>query len=160
MVWAIWIGVTLTIAPSLAATTTTTTTGAPEYRYHTNETVYAAGTKANIQDQGGNNGDQIPQDVTGEVETMSVVNGEIAPVLVWHTPLAPGRYDIVIDANRNGDYDTATDGLDSRSPGFVVVADAPPTPPVSIPTLAPIGIIALIGLLCIIGMIRLRRMFN
>jgi hypothetical protein len=64
LVWAIWIGVTLTIAPFLA---TPTTTGEPEYRYHTNENVYAAGTKANIQDPDWNDGDQIPQDVTGEV---------------------------------------------------------------------------------------------
>ncbi len=50
-----------------------------------------------------------------------------------HAPLVPGRYDIVIDANQNGDYDAATDGLDSGSLGFVVVADAPPSPPVSVP---------------------------
>jgi len=56
--------------------------------------------------------------------------------------------------------DTAVDGRDSGSPGFVVVADAPPPPPVSVPARTPIGIIALIGLLCIIGMIRLRRRFN
>ncbi|GEM_PF-6149215 len=36
-------------------------------------------------------------DVTGAVETVPVVDGEMAPVLVWHAPLAPGRYDIVID---------------------------------------------------------------
>jgi len=44
------------------------------------------------------------------------VNGDIAPVLVWHAPLTPGRYDIVIDANQNGFYNAATDGLDSGSP--------------------------------------------
>ena len=36
-------------------------------------------------------------DVTGAVETASVVNGDVGPVLVWHAPLAPGSYDIVID---------------------------------------------------------------
>jgi hypothetical protein len=77
-----------------------------------------------------------------------------------HAPLVPGRYDIVIDANRNRVYDTSADGLDSRSPGFIVVADAPPTPPVPVPALAQIGIIALVGLLCVIGMIRIRRRFN
>ena len=56
-------------------------------------------------------------------------NGDVGSVLVWHAPLAPGSYDIVIDANLNGLYDAPTDGLDSGSPGFVVVADAPPTPP-------------------------------
>ena len=87
-------------------------------------------------------------------------DGEIAPALVWHAPLAPGSYDIVIDANRNGVYDAATDGLDSGSPGFVVVANPPPTPPTDVPTLTPHGIIALIGLLCVIGVSRLRRRFN
>ena len=77
-----------------------------------------------------------------------------------HAPLVPGRYDIVIDANQNGFYNASTDGLDSGSPGFVVVADAPPTPPVPVPALAPSGIIALIGLLCIIGGSRIRGKFN
>jgi len=87
-------------------------------------------------------------------------DGDIAPVLVWHAPLVSGRYDIVIDANRNGVYDAATDGLDSGSPGFVVVAGTPPSPPVSVPVLTPAGIIALIGLLCAIGVSRIRRRFN
>ena len=81
-------------------------------------------------------------------------------MLVWHAPLAPGEYDIVIDANRNGVYDASTGGLDSGSPGFAVVADAPPTPPVPVPALAPAGIIILIGLPCVIGVSRIRRGFN
>ena len=99
-------------------------------------------------------------DVTGAVETISVNDGEIAPVLVWHAPLAPGRYDIVIDANHDGVYNAATDGLDSGSPGFIVVANPPPTPPTDVPALTPPGIIALVGLLCVIGMSRIRRRFN
>jgi len=75
-------------------------------------------------------------------------------------PLVPGRYDIVIEANQNGFYNESTDGLDSVSPGFIVVADAPPTSPVPVPALAPIGIIALIGLLYIIGGGRIRGKFN
>ena len=43
-------------------------------------------------------------------------------MLVWHAPLTPEQYDIVIDANKNGVYNAATDGLDSGSPGFVVLA--------------------------------------
>ena len=73
-----------------------------------------------------------------------------------HAPLAPGRYDIVIDANRNGVYDAHVDGLDSGSPGFVVI-DMPSVP---VPALAPPGIIALIGLLCVIGVSRIRGKFN
>jgi len=127
--------------------------------------VYAAGsgftpgTNADIYvipDQDWNDGDQVPQDITGAVETVSVNNGDIAPVLVWHAPLTPGEYDIVIDANRNGVYDASTDGLDSGSPGFVVI-DMPPVP---VPTLAPIGIIALISLLCVAGVGRIRRRFD
>ena len=78
-------------------------------------------------------------------------------MLVWHAPLVPGEYDIVIDANRNGVYDVSTDGLDSGSHGFVVIPDVPPSP---VPALAPHGIIALIGLLCVIGVSRIRRGFN
>ena len=109
-----------------------------------------------VPDQDWNNGYPIPSDVTGAVETVSVANGDVGPVLVWHAPLVIGEYDIVIDANQNGVYDVSTDGLDSGSPGFVVI-DMSPVP---VPALAPIGIIALIGLLCVIGMIRIRRRFS
>ena len=87
-------------------------------------------------------------DVTGAVETVSVNNGDIDPVLVWHAPLTTGRYDIVIDANQNGVYDASIDGLDSGSPGFVVV---PETPPVPVPALTPIGMIVLI--ICLLGLL-------
>ncbi len=110
-----------------------------------------------VPDQDWNNGDPIPADVTGAVETVSVVNGAIATVPVWHAPLVVGEYDIVIDANQNGFYDASTDGLDSGSPGFVVIGIPPPA---SVPALTPIGIIALIGLLCVAGMGRIRRRFN
>jgi len=106
-----------------------------------------------VPDQDWNNGDPIPEDVTCSVEIVSVVNGGVCPVLVWHAPLVAGVYDIVIDANRNGVYDAHADGLDSGSPGFVVVG----MPPVPVPAIAPIG---LIGLLCIIGTFMIGRRFN
>ena len=81
-------------------------------------------------------------------------------MLIWHAPLSPGQYDIVIDANRNGVYNAATDGLDSGSPGFIVLANPPPSPPADVPVLTPPGIIALVGLLCVIGVSRIRRRFN
>jgi hypothetical protein len=130
-----------------------------------NENVYAAGSGFTpgtnvdiyvVPDQDWNNGDQIPQDITSAVETVSVNGGNIAPVLVWHAPLVVGEYDIVIDANQNGVYDASTDGLDSGSPGFVVI-DMPSVP---VPALAPSGIVVLIGLLCVIGVSRLRGRFN
>jgi hypothetical protein len=74
-----------------------------------------------VQDQDWNDGNPIPQDVTGSVETASSVKGNIWPVLVCHVPLTPGEYDIVIDANQNGIYDASTEGRDSRSPGVVVI---------------------------------------
>jgi len=94
--------------------------------------------------------------ISRSVKTMPM-NGEIVPVLVWHARLTPGSYDIVIDANRNGDYNAATDGRDSGSPGFVVVAGSPPVP---VPVLTPPGIIGLIGLLCVIGVSKIGRGFN
>ncbi|MEA3323787.1 MAG: hypothetical protein U9Q37_01435 [Euryarchaeota archaeon] len=109
-----------------------------------------------VPDQDWNDGDPIPSDITGAVETVSVNSDSIAPVLVWHVPLVVGEYDIVIDANRNRVYDASTDGLDSGSPGFVVI-DMPPVP---VPALAPIWIIALIDLLCVAGVGRIRRRFD
>jgi hypothetical protein len=50
-----------------------------------------------IPDQDWNDGDPITADATGSIETVSVVNGDVGPVLVWHAPLVPGKYDIVID---------------------------------------------------------------
>jgi subtilase family serine protease len=139
-------------------------TGASIDTYRVDADVYATGsgfTTATVDiyvvhDRDWNNGDQIPSDVTGAVETASVANGDVGPVLVWHAPLMIGEYDIVIDANQDGFYNAATDGLDSGSPGFVVI-DMPSVP---VPALAPIGIIALVGLLCVIGMIRIRRRFS
>lgn len=141
-------------------------TGAPINTYRVNEDVYATGagfttgTKADIHvvpNQDWNDGDPIPPDVTGSVETVPVVNGEIALVLIWHAPLVLGEYDIVIDADQNGLYNASVDGLDSGSPGFVVIDGASPVP---VPVLTPHGIIVLIGLLCIIGMSRIRRRYG
>ena len=73
-----------------------------------------------------------------------------------HAPLTPGSYDIVIDANRNRVYNAATDGLDSGSPGFVVI-DMPSVP---VPAITPPGIVVLIGLLCVIGVSRISRRFG
>ena len=156
----------LDITPPSAASSSAT--GAPKDTYCTNENVYAAGsgfTSTNVdihvvQDQDWNDGDPIPPDITGAVETVSVNDGEIAPVLVWHALLVLGEYDIAIDANRNRVYDAATDGLDSGSPGFIVVADATIPAGVPVPALTPHGIAALVGLLCVIGVSRVRRRFN
>jgi len=80
-------------------------------------------------------------------------------VLVWHARLMPGHYDIIIDANRNGVYNAATDGLDSGSPGFIVVTDAPPHP-ASISSSPRPGRNHHSDRSGVIGMIRIRRKFN
>ena len=161
-----WVNDTATTLPAVQPTAASASaTGTPIDTYRVDADVYAAGsgfaagTNVDIYvvlDRDWTNGDQIPSDVTGAVETVSVANGDVGPVLVWHAPLVIGEYDIVIDANQNGVYDVSTDGLDSGSPGFVVI-DMSSVP---VPALAPIGIIALIGLLCVIGMIRIRRRFS
>ena len=110
-----------------------------------------------VRDQDWDDGDPIPQDISGTVETASVVNGDVRQVLIWHAPLVPGEYDIVIDANRNRVYDASTDGLDRGSSGFVVIPDIPPSP---VPAIAPSGIVVLIGLMCTIGGSRIRGKFN
>ncbi|RZN34212.1 MAG: hypothetical protein EF813_10250 [Methanosarcinales archaeon] len=142
--------------------------GDPIDTYRVDEDIYAACagfSTANadiyvVLDQDWCDGDLIPADITETVETVSIIDGEISPVLVWNAPLTPGEYDVVIDANQNGDYNVATDRVDRGSPGFVVTTSPPPTSLTDVPALAPHGIIALIGLLCVVGTFMIGRRFN
>ena len=160
-----------TLLPPTAAASSAT--GAPNDIYLDDEDVYVtgsgftAGTDVDIfvvlcREWGWNDGDSIPSWglVTVSGGTVSM-NGDVGPVLVWHAPLVPDEYgigyDIVIDANQNGVYDAATDGLDIGSPSFDIIIRMPSA---SVPALAPIGIITLVGLLCVIGMFRIRRRFD
>ena len=84
-------GVTPTIAPPLA--TSTIPSGAPKNTYRVDADVYATGTGftpgTNVDSYvvpDWNDGNPIPADATCAVETRSIVNGAIAPVLVWHAP--------------------------------------------------------------------------
>ena len=155
------------LPPTAAASSAT---GAPHDRYPDYEDVYVtgsgftAGTDVHIivvMDRDWNDGDSIhsPDVVAVSGGTIST-SGTVGPVLVWHAPLVIGEYDVMIDANQNGIYNVATDGLDRGSPGFAVITDTPPTLPVAVPALTPIGITALISLLCVIGTIIIRRRFN
>jgi hypothetical protein len=72
-------------------------------------------------------------------------------VLIWHARLTTGGYNVVIDANRNGFYDATTDGLDSESPGFIVIASSPPMPPAAVPATTPHDIPLLIAFLALAG---------
>jgi uncharacterized repeat protein (TIGR01451 family) len=69
--------------------------------------------------------------------------GNIEPVEIWPNSV-PGRYDMVFDADRNGLFSPGIDVVDHPAhPGFTVWA--------RVPTLTPIGIVALVGLLTIIA---------
>jgi len=56
-------------------------------------------------------------------------NGNIPTTVVWNSPLLPGKYDIVIDLNRNRKYDEDIDALDDGNitvtAGFLVVPEPP-----------------------------------
>jgi hypothetical protein len=55
--------------------------------------------------------------------------GTVGPVAVWSAPLMPGKYDIVVDVNGNGKYDSGIDALDSDdvqiTGGFLVIPEYP-----------------------------------
>jgi hypothetical protein len=62
-------------------------------------------------------------DVTGTVEIIAVggICGNCWKVLAWSAPLTPGKYDVVLDFNKNGRYDPLYDLIDSLDhTGFVV----------------------------------------
>lgn len=65
----------------------------------------------------------VLQDVTGFVETVTIygVCGNCWATLAWVAPLTPGKYDVVLDFNQNGQYDPGIDLIDSLDPvGFTV----------------------------------------
>jgi len=59
------------------------------------------------------NGMSIPERVPGtETSISSNADGAISPTIVWHNPQTAGNYDIVVDINKNGQYDAYIDALD------------------------------------------------
>ncbi len=129
--------------------------GAPVYAIGSGYTATTTYDLYVVEDMTWTDGMAIPPRVGGTKSSVTTDgSGNIpAGTLIW-TSAVEGEYDIVVDVDGNGQYDASADGLDSGSYGFVVI-DMP-----SVPTLAPIGVIALIGLLCVIGMNRIRRRFN
>ena len=111
---------------------TTDSSGKPREDFLTRETVYAIGSgflpgtfvniyiiNPNIWDDG----KAIPSDVSGDgMNTVSVSSlGGFGPIIVWPTLLTIGSYDIVFDANQNGQYDAGIDFVDHISlSGFSV----------------------------------------
>jgi hypothetical protein len=72
-------------------------------------------------------GDTIPPRVAGTATTVTSNSSGKILAIVWHAPLTPGKYDIVIDVNGNGKYDKNIDCLDSNdcevTAGFFVVPE-------------------------------------
>jgi hypothetical protein len=59
------------------------------------------------------------------METFTADIGGGVKGIVWHAPLERGEYDVVFDANLNGDYDEITDFVDDPNhPGFTVTTGA------------------------------------
>jgi hypothetical protein len=57
----------------------------------------------------------FPKRIPGTAETVSSdFSGIISPTAVWSPPLTTGKYDIVIDVNRNGHYEEGIDALDDK----------------------------------------------
>ena len=61
------------------------------------------------------NGTTIPTRIPGTTTTITSNNeGAIPPTIIWNNPQAIGKYDIVIDVNSNGVYDSGVDALDNN----------------------------------------------
>lgn len=61
-------------------------------------------------------GKPIPQRIQGTATTItSDVSGNITVTLVWSSPIAFGNYDIVVDVNRDGYYNSSIDALDQSN---------------------------------------------
>ncbi len=72
----------------------------------------------------------IPARMAGTATTVASNGaGTVGPVAVWSAPLMPGKYDIVVDVNGNGKYDSGIDALDSDdvqiTGGFLVIPEYP-----------------------------------
>ena len=62
-----------------------------------------------------NDGMMIPERVPETATTISSSGeGNIPPAAVWNNPQTIGNYDIVVDVNGNGQYDSGTDALDDN----------------------------------------------
>ncbi len=75
-------------------------------------------------------GMSIPARVAGTTSTVTSNGaGIVGPAAVWSAPLMPGKYDIVVDVNGNGKYDSGIDALDSGdvqiTGGFLVIPEYP-----------------------------------
>lgn len=70
-------------------------------------------------------GMSIPQRVPGTILSITLdSSGSFSSAPAWFSPLAPGRYDIIVDVNNNTKFDPAIDALDDNdvdgTAGFIV----------------------------------------
>jgi hypothetical protein len=77
-----------------------------------------------VNDRAWSDGDSIPADVGDGMDTIHTDgSGDLGLVVVWSAPLDIGEYDVVFDADQNGDYDEIPDLVDHPNhPGFTVVS--------------------------------------
>jgi hypothetical protein len=72
-------------------------------------------------------GDPLTRVPNTESTVLTNGAGEIPPTVVWHKPLVPGTYDIVVDVCCDGCYNAGTDALDANdlqvAAGFLVVPE-------------------------------------
>jgi hypothetical protein len=87
--------------------------------------IYVVNHKATWSD-----GDPLTRVPNTETTVLTDGDGEIPPTVVWHKPLVPGKYDIVVDVDCDGVFDSndlTKDALDANdlqvAAGFLVVPE-------------------------------------
>lgn len=98
--------------------------GARKDSFNSDQTVYVNGSGFSpftayelylVVDSRWIDGRTLPERIPGTAETVSSdFSGRFFPIAVWNPPLTTGKYDIVIDINRNGHYDEGIDALDNN----------------------------------------------
>ena len=72
-------------------------------------------------------GMSIPTRLSGTQMSVTSNAGNILPTLAWNNPLIPGKYDIIVDVNKNGIYDVGIDAIDDNdieiTAGFFVIPE-------------------------------------
>jgi hypothetical protein len=140
------ITIKLTSIPSLAPTIqASNSSGAQQNVFNICDNIYVNGTGYPasscfniyvVVDTEWSNGTCIPDRVCKTATKVSSnSNGTILPKAVWNAPLKLGKYDIVVDVNRNGKYDLGIDALwddkvEVKTPKIVL---SPSTGPVGTP---------------------------
>lgn len=132
------------------------------------ETVYAMGSGFTpnttysiyvVADTTWTDGMLIPSRVTGTALTVITDGTGSIPIgaPIWTNSIA-GDYDIVVDVDANGLYDTGSDGLDDMDIGSAGFISGPTSTPV--PSMTSVGTMLLIVSLSLLAVGRIRRRFN